>query len=59
MEVKENSPDRYVMERHFPPGTGKTPPHIHQDGIERFELIEGQAAGSVGGRTADASAPAT
>ena len=38
VEVKENSPERYVMERHLPPGTGKTPPHIHQNGVERFEV---------------------
>ena len=56
VEVKENSPGRYVMERHLPPGTGKTPPHIHQDGIERFEVIEGQVTGSVDGRTVTLSA---
>jgi mannose-6-phosphate isomerase-like protein (cupin superfamily) len=51
IEVKESSPERLVLERQLPPGTGKTPEHVHQDGIERFELLGGEATGSVDGRS--------
>ena len=49
MEILENSPDRFRLKRTLPPATGKTPSHRHDDGIERFRLIEGAATGSVDG----------
>lgn len=49
MEVLANTPDRFVLRRTLPPGTGKTPAHRHHDGIERFRVLEGSATGSVDG----------
>jgi quercetin dioxygenase-like cupin family protein len=49
VEILENTPERFVLKRILPPDTGKTPSHRHDDGIERFRLIEGEATGSVGG----------
>jgi quercetin dioxygenase-like cupin family protein len=49
VEILENSPQRFVIRRFLAPGTGKTAPHRHMDGIERFELVEGEATGSVEG----------
>jgi len=49
MEILENTPDRFRLKRTLPPATGKTPPHRHDNGIERFRILEGAATGSVGG----------
>jgi anti-sigma factor ChrR (cupin superfamily) len=49
VEILENTPERFVLKRILPPDTGKTPSHRHDNGIERFRLIEGEAMGSVGG----------
>jgi mannose-6-phosphate isomerase-like protein (cupin superfamily) len=49
IEVLENTPERFVLKRALPPGTGKTPSHRHDDGIERFRVLEGAATGMVGG----------
>jgi mannose-6-phosphate isomerase-like protein (cupin superfamily) len=49
VEILENTPERFVLKRVLPPGTGRTPPHRHDNGIERFRLLEGAATGSVGG----------
>lgn len=51
VQILESSPQRFVIRRFLPPGTGKTAAHRHMDGIERFEVVEGQATGSVGGTT--------
>jgi mannose-6-phosphate isomerase-like protein (cupin superfamily) len=48
IEVLENTPERFVLRRALPPGTGRTPSHRHDDGIERFRLLEGAATGTVG-----------
>jgi mannose-6-phosphate isomerase-like protein (cupin superfamily) len=49
MEILENTPDRFRLKRTLPPATGKTPSHRHDNGIERFRVLEGAATGSVGG----------
>jgi mannose-6-phosphate isomerase-like protein (cupin superfamily) len=49
IEVLENTPERFVLRRRLPPMTGRTPSHRHDDGIERFRLLEGAATGMVGG----------
>ena len=49
VEILESSPQRFVIRRFMPPGTGQTAAHRHMDGFERFELVEGQATGSVEG----------
>jgi quercetin dioxygenase-like cupin family protein len=51
IEVLENTPDRFRLRRTLPPGTGKTPSHRHDNGIERFTILEGTATGSVDGTT--------
>jgi quercetin dioxygenase-like cupin family protein len=50
VEIVENTPERFVLKRILPPGTGRTPSHRHDNGVERFRVIEGEATGSVGGR---------
>lgn len=49
IEVLANAPDRFVLRRTLPPGTGKTPAHVHLDGVERFRLLAGRATGVVDG----------
>jgi quercetin dioxygenase-like cupin family protein len=49
VEILENGPRRFAIRRFLPPGTGKTAPHRHLDGTERFELVEGESTGSVEG----------
>jgi mannose-6-phosphate isomerase-like protein (cupin superfamily) len=51
MEILENTPERVRLKRTLPPGTGKTPSHRHDDGIERFRILDGEATGSVGRTT--------
>lgn len=56
VEVVENSPERFQLKRTLPPKTGKTLPHFHEDGTERFEVVEGKATGSVGGDSRELAA---
>ena len=49
VEILENRPERFQLRRALPPDTGKTPSHRHDNGIERFRLLEGAATGSVDG----------
>jgi hypothetical protein len=35
VEILENTPQRFQLKRTLPPGTGKTPSHRHDNGIER------------------------
>jgi mannose-6-phosphate isomerase-like protein (cupin superfamily) len=49
VEILENTPQRFQLKRTLPPGTGKTPSHRHDNGIERFRVLEGTATGSVDG----------
>jgi mannose-6-phosphate isomerase-like protein (cupin superfamily) len=49
IEVLENTPGRLVLRRTLPARTGRTPSHRHDNGIERFRLLEGAATGMVGG----------
>jgi mannose-6-phosphate isomerase-like protein (cupin superfamily) len=49
VEILENTPERFMLRRVLPPGTGKTPSHRHDNGSERFRVLEGAATGSVGG----------
>jgi mannose-6-phosphate isomerase-like protein (cupin superfamily) len=51
MEILENTPERFRLKRTLPAGTGKTPSHRHDNGIERFRVLDGEATGSVGGTT--------
>jgi mannose-6-phosphate isomerase-like protein (cupin superfamily) len=48
VEIVDNRPDRFVLRRTLPPGTGRTAPHRHFDGVERFRVLEGEAVGRVG-----------
>jgi mannose-6-phosphate isomerase-like protein (cupin superfamily) len=50
VEILESTPARFRLRRELPPGTGRTPPHRHLDGSERFELLEGEATGMIGRR---------
>jgi len=49
VEVLQNTLERFQIKRTLPPRTGKTPAHRHLDGIEKFEVLEGEARGSVHG----------
>ena len=49
--ILENTPERFALKRMLPPRTGKTPSHYHDNGIERFRILEGEATGSVGRTT--------
>jgi mannose-6-phosphate isomerase-like protein (cupin superfamily) len=49
VEIIENAPQRFQLKRTLPPGTGRTRSHRHDNGIERFHLLEGAATGSVDG----------
>ncbi|MDP9347484.1 MAG: cupin domain-containing protein [Actinomycetota bacterium] len=51
LEVLEDSPERFRLRRRMPPHTGRGAPHRHLDGIERFTVLEGEAKGSVHGRS--------
>ena len=48
LEVVESRPERFVLRRTLPPRTGRTAPHRHLDGVERFRVVEGSATGWVG-----------
>ena len=48
VELLENAPERFRLRRTLPPKTGKTVPHRHDNGVERFRIIEGAANGKVG-----------
>ena len=48
VELLENTPERFVLRRKLPPKTGRTAPHRHDNGVERFRIIEGSAIGKVG-----------
>jgi mannose-6-phosphate isomerase-like protein (cupin superfamily) len=48
VEILENTPERFRLTRRLAPGTGRTAPHRHLDGVERFEILEGEATGKVG-----------
>jgi mannose-6-phosphate isomerase-like protein (cupin superfamily) len=48
VEVVESRPDRFLLRRTLPPRTGRTAPHRHLDGVERFRVLEGSATGRVG-----------
>ena len=48
IELVESTPERLVVRRTLPPKTGKTAPHRHDNGVERFRIIEGTAIGKVG-----------
>ena len=53
VEVLEDRPERFAIRRTLPPGTGRTAPHRHFDGTERFTVVEGRAKGSVGRRSVE------
>ena len=50
VEVLENTPERFRMRRELPPATGRTPPHRHTNGVETFQVIDGEVTGSVAGQ---------
>jgi mannose-6-phosphate isomerase-like protein (cupin superfamily) len=54
--VVEHTPDRAVLERLMPPGTGKTDAHLHRDFAQVFEVVEGTASCSVDGAEGTLSA---
>ena len=45
----EVTPERAVLEREMPPGTGRADPHLHNDFHQRFEVVEGTASVTVDG----------
>src|SRR3954471_3658157 len=47
--VIEHTPDRAVLERLMPPGTGRAKGHVHRDFAQVFEVVEGTATCSVDG----------
>jgi hypothetical protein len=47
VEILENTPERFALRRVLAPGTGRTPSHRHDNGVERFRLLAGEATGSV------------
>jgi len=51
IEVLENGPDRLRIKREMPPATGKGVEHFHQNGVESFLVLEGEATGSVNGES--------
>src|SRR5215212_2620973 len=42
--VLERTPERAVLERLMPPGTGRTDAHVHRDFHQRFEVVSGVAS---------------
>lgn len=50
VEILENRLEHFAIKRTLPPRTGKTASHRHENGIERFRVIEGRATGSVDGQ---------
>ncbi|HWM10635.1 MAG TPA: cupin domain-containing protein [Solirubrobacteraceae bacterium] len=48
VEVLESSPDRLRIRRELPPATGRTPLHFHENGVERFKVLAGEASGRSG-----------
>jgi mannose-6-phosphate isomerase-like protein (cupin superfamily) len=50
--VRENTPERISIERVMPPGTGagKGARHRHTETQESFELLDGAASATIGGR---------
>jgi quercetin dioxygenase-like cupin family protein len=51
VEVLENTPDRFRLRRELPPATGKGPSHRHTNGVERFQVLDGEATGTAAGET--------
>jgi mannose-6-phosphate isomerase-like protein (cupin superfamily) len=49
-KVVERTPERAVLERLMPPGTGRTDAHVHRDFDQRFEVVSGTATYAVNGR---------
>lgn len=49
-KVVEHTPERAVLERLMPPGTGRTDAHLHRDFDQRFEVVSGTATYAVNGR---------
>jgi quercetin dioxygenase-like cupin family protein len=50
VEILENGPERFRLRRTLAPSTGRTPPHRHLNGVERFEIAEGAAVAALDGR---------
>jgi mannose-6-phosphate isomerase-like protein (cupin superfamily) len=50
VEILQDEPERFALRRTLPPGTGRTAPHRHLNGIERFTVLSGTATGKVGRR---------
>jgi quercetin dioxygenase-like cupin family protein len=42
VEILENGPERFRLRRTLVPGTGRTPPHRHLNGVERFDVTAGE-----------------
>jgi quercetin dioxygenase-like cupin family protein len=51
VEILEWSPARLAIRRTLPPSTGKGAEHYHENGVERFTVIEGRVSGSVDGES--------
>lgn len=47
IEILENTPERFSIRRGLPPGTGEGKAHRHVTVDENFEILEGEASGSV------------
>src|SRR3954466_8265011 len=45
----ERAPERAVLERLMPPGTGRGQAHVHRDFSQVFDVVEGTAICSVDG----------
>lgn len=51
VEILEWSPERLAVKRTLPPSTGKGAAHYHENGVERFTVIEGTVTAAVDGDT--------
>lgn len=54
MEFREWSPERVVIDRTYPPDTGRADPHVHYDFFQGWEVLAGRARYFVEGEEREA-----
>jgi hypothetical protein len=53
IEFSEASPERYLWQRTYPPGTGEADAHYHRDFVQDWTVVEGRARVQVDGDDRD------
>lgn len=49
IDLLDNDPERLRIRRTMPPATGKGVPHMHENGVETFRVLEGEVTASLDG----------